>query len=349
MARPLKIAIGHDPVGWHRRFADALDGKIAAGRNLSYSLVRMERHDWLETARPFDLILWKPVTMGVGGASRLKEKIYALEHYLGKLVVPSYSTIWHFESKVAQSYLFALEGVPTPETVATFDDEEAEALLSTTRMPVVAKRSEGASSENVRLVRSRRQARLLVDWAFCGERYRKAREKGGSLAWSLLALAPKRWFWMFLLQYALGKEMPAHLYWQEFIEGNEADLRIAVIGDRYAYGFWRGNRLRDFRASGSGRLDFTREIPEAPLRYCLDLSRRLGTDSMAYDILFRGDRFLICEMSYGYLDAPPYRTSGHYELDETGGLTFVPGHVWPQSLWVEWALRRWDRSRPQQG
>jgi hypothetical protein len=305
----------------------------------------MERHDWLEAVRPHDLILWKPYTMGVSGAAHFKEKIFLLESHLGKLVVPNYATIWHFESKIAQSHLFALEGVPTPATVATFDDEEAAALLSTCPMPVVVKRSEGASSQYVRLVRSRKEARRLLEWAFCGERYWKARQMGGPLLWSALTLVPNRWFWKFLLQYALGKEIPAHLYWQEYVAGNEADLRITVIGDRYAYGFWRKNRPRDFRASGSGVLDFTRPIPEAPVRYCLELSRRLGVDSMAYDLLFRGDQFLIGEMSYAYLDAPPYKTAGHYELDDRGGLAFVPGHVWPQTLWVEWALRKWERTQ----
>jgi glutathione synthase/RimK-type ligase-like ATP-grasp enzyme len=342
---PLKIAVGRDDLGWDARFAEALDKKIAAGKPLIYSLVSLERHDWAEVARPFDLILWKPDTMGVAAASHFKEKIYFLEKYLGKEVVPNYATIWHFESKIAQSYLFDLEKVPTPRTVATFDEEELPDLLAAHPMPLVVKHSEGASSQFVRLVRAPREILRIAEWAFSGERYKNERLKqGGPRYKSILALARKRWFWKFLVQYGLGREIPGHVYWQEFMAGNEADLRITVIGDRFAYGFWRNNRPGDFRASGSGRLDFTRKVPEVPLRYCMGLSRRLGVDSMAYDILFRGEEFVINEMSYAYLDSAPYKTSGYYELDGSGALTFVPGHVWPETLWVEWALLRWERT-----
>ena len=64
---------------------------------------------------------------------------------------------------------------------------------------------------------------------------------------------------------------------------------------------------------------------------------------MAYDILFRGSQFVINEISYGYLDSAPYRTAGYYELDDQGELAFRDGHVWPQTLWVDWLLRRADK------
>ena len=155
-----------------------------------------------------------------------------------------------------------------------------------------------------------------------------------------LRLAGKRWFWNFLWRYLTGKMPPGYLYWQEYLPNNNADLRITVIGNCFAYGFWRDNRPGDFRASGSGRLDFDRPVPEAALRYCIELNRRFNFDSMAYDILFKQGEFVIAEMSYGYLDSAPYRTSGYYEQRPDVQIDFVPGHVWPQTLWVAWAIRK---------
>ena len=46
-----------------------------------------------------------------------------------------------------------------------------------------------------------------------------------------------------------------YLLVQEFLPGNGFDTRITVIGNR-AFGFRRFNRPDDFRASGSGRIDW---------------------------------------------------------------------------------------------
>ena len=87
--------------------------------------MQLEGCDWINVVRPYDLVIWKPDHMGPLGSAHLKERIYFLEKYLGKLVVPNFNTAWHFESKVAQSYLLALAGAATPATTATFDYRDA--------------------------------------------------------------------------------------------------------------------------------------------------------------------------------------------------------------------------------
>ena len=135
------------------------------------------------------------------------------------------------------------------------------------------------------------------------------------------------------------------IYVQEFLEGNKADLRITVIGDKYAYGFWRKNRENDFRASGSGNIDYQTDIPQNVIRYCSQISKRYGFDSMAYDILFRDSDFFIVEMSYGYNESALYNSKGYYELDQNGGvLCFNEGNHWPQELWVKWIKACLDSS-----
>lgn len=340
------IAVGRDGWGWHDRFAAALSARKAAGFPLCFDIVDMDCDAWVDGVRGRDLVLWKPSFLGPRSASHFKEKIYFMEEYLGLLVVPSFHTIWHFESKVAQAYLFRERSVPTPRTVVSFSQSDALRQLDAANLPLVFKASHGASSSNVRMVNSASDARRLIDNVFCAENWRAhraQRSQRSSRVLGLLTLPRKMWFWSKVRQKLSHDELFNVAYWQEFVANNPADLRITVIGDRHAIGFWRRNRPGDFRASGSGLLDYETAIPEAAVRYCIGLNCRLGFDSMAYDLLFRGDEFVIVEMSYGYLDKAVFDAPGHYALDDDGRLLYAAGHVMPQELWVDWALLKLSR------
>jgi len=45
-------------------------------------------------------------------------------------------------------------------------------------------------------------------------------------------------------------------------------------------------------------------------------------------------------MSYGYLDSAVFKASGHFVLDDQASVVYREGHVMPQDVWVEWALRK---------
>ena len=325
---------------WHEKFVDALTAQIARGVSLEYAVLNLECHDWIQSVAPYDLVIWQPKYMGPRSAGYFKEKVYFLERILGKLVVPGFSSIWHFESKAAQSYLFETFGVPTPRTIVTFDYDDARACLAASEMPMVFKKSHGASSKNVRLLNHRAEAIRTITNAFSQQAWNEVKWRHESMLQRLQASIFTPWFWVKVVQKITGDERVGLAYWQEYVGGNEADLRITVIGDRFAYGFWRMNRANDFRASGSGRPDYQRPIPKEVLHYCLELNRKFGFDSMAYDILFGPGGFVLTEMSYAYLDSFLYNSSGHYELTDAADLEFREGHVWPQDLWTEWALIR---------
>jgi glutathione synthase/RimK-type ligase-like ATP-grasp enzyme len=256
------------------------------------------------------------------------------------LVLPNYATIWHFESKIAQSYLFAQSLTNMPRTVVSFDYHDALQQIRQTSMPIVWKKSYGAGSKNVRLIRDRRLAEQEVKNAFCQQLWTEAKQCYHSRLSLVLHCLLQRWFWAKVRQKLMGGEQFASVYWQEFVANNPRDLRITVIGDRFAFGFWRNNRPNDFRASGSGRIDYQRSIPESLIRYCIALNRAHDFDSMCYDILFTPESFVLTEMSYGYLDSAIHNASGYYELNQNDQLVFREEHTWPQMLWIEWALIR---------
>ncbi len=337
-SRTIRVAVGLDELGWHEKFIHALNEKISAGMALEVMKVNLEAHDWLKQIEDADLILWKPNYMGIKSASYFKEKIYFLQYIAGKVVVPNFQTIWHFESKVAQSYLFSHYGIKCPHTVVSMDYNDAKKVCKESKLPLVFKLSYGAGSKNVQLVNDQGKAQGLLRKIFCVPIYNNEKRRLSSGAKVMLRHFWKKWLWHRTMHRLYEEyENAAASYFQEFIPMNTADLRITVIGDRFAFGFWRNNRPGDFRASGSGLIDFKRSIPEEALKYCFELNRKMNFDAMCYDLLFSKDGLVITEISYGTKADVSYNTKGYFSLQD-GTLTFHEGHFWLQQFWVEWAL-----------
>jgi glutathione synthase/RimK-type ligase-like ATP-grasp enzyme len=338
----LSIAIGRGV--WHDEFAAVLEERVRAGEPIAYEIVDIDAHDWQKRIAPFDLVIWKGRFLGPESAGHYKDKVYFMERVLGKRVMPSFDTVWSFDSKVAQHYLLSYLDVPTPRTIVAFDYDHARRLLDKERFPVVAKRSYGASSSNVRLLKNPRHARRWLDSLFFHEKWMRHKAAHPNVLARVLTTPFHSWFLPKVMERLLRSERHSVAYWQEYLPGNEADLRIAVIGDSAAYGFWRHNRPGDFRASGSGLIDYERLVPHEVVEYCIALNRRLGFDSMAYDILFGPEGMVIVEMSYAYVDKALFEAPGHFVLDKTQTLVYQEGHVMPQDLWVDWAIRKASRS-----
>lgn len=330
----IRIAVCKNENNWHEHFMQYLGSITSKNNALTYQLVDIDTDNWIAQLAGFDAVIWKPNHMGIESASYFKEKIYIIEKYLGKTVIPNFNTVWHFESKVAQKYLMEIFGIPTPRSVATFDYQDALAKLKDFSMPVVFKKSNGAASTNVRLIRSYDSAASIIRNIFCKQAANQVKKEKGRFLGRFSMINLRAWF----DRQHSGPNQPV-AYWQEFIPNNPGDLRITVIGNRFAFGFWRKNRPNDFRASGSGRIDYDTPIPTAAIKYCISINDRLDFDSMAYDLLFCGDEFKVVEMSYGYVDSAIYRAPGYYEL-VGNELVFREGNYWPQEIWVKWGLVR---------
>lgn len=293
---------------WHEKFRTYMDNY-----DLNYELVNIDKSDWIDKIGQFDVVVWKPEFMGIKSSQILKEKVFFMQHIMKKRVFPNYETIWHFDSKIAQSYLLKYFKIKTPKTFVSFEYDDVIENAYKFKYPIVVKESNGAGSTGVKLIKDSKKLISYVNYKFLWENLfsRKVNSK---------------------LYDRFGQ-----VYIQEFLKGNDSDLRITIIGDKYAYGFWRKNRDNDFRASGSGKIDYVKNIPTNVIKYCSKISKLNKFDSMAYDILYKGDEFLIIEISYGYNDKALYNTKGYYELDDEGEvLHYTEGNFWPQELWVKW-------------
>lgn len=303
------LGIAVDKTGWWRLFE-----KTAQELGLLSEVFEIERSDWIERVSRYGYVLWRP-NLDPPFGDEAKEKIFFLESHLGLRVFPNWSTFWHYDNKRAQAYFFRRYRVPSPETFVSFLEEDARAYLESRALPLVSKRAGGASSDEVRSLADRRAAHRELKRAFSRPLITRALTRQGiTLRMST-------------------RSQSGYVLWQEMVPGNRRDLRVTVIGGRYAFAYYRNNRPGDFRASGSGLIDYDVPTPTREMCYCIGLCREHDFDSMAFDIVYRGDEFLILEMSYAFVDRFIHNVPGYYTLDG-GRLEFHVGHVWPQALVV---------------
>jgi len=73
-----------------------------------------------------------------------------------------------------------------------------------------------------------------------------------------------------------GREI-GYAYFQDFIPGNDHDIRIIVIGDK-AFAIKRLVRKKDFRASGSGFVYYGKNLfKEETVRLAFEMSEKLAS------------------------------------------------------------------------
>lgn len=258
-----------------------------------------------------------------------KRLLPAIEHGLGIPVFPSLPTGWHFEDKLAQYYLLALAGIPTPSTQVLWDRRQAKAFCVQAGYPFVLKLSAGYQATNVRMVHSPHDALFYVDELFgAGLVSLRPASVGG----------PRRFFRRLRAAVNLAggrhqnrpnSEAELHhgyFYAQEFLPGNTFDTRVTVIGKR-AFAFRRFNRPGDFRASGSGRIDWNPDaIAKDAVRLAYRVADQLGTQTVAIDVLRRGAEPVVGELTLSYASWAIRDCPGHWVL--TGD---------PQSGRLEWS------------
>ena len=221
--------------------------------------------------------------------------------------LPDTETFRTCGDKLALATFFAANKIPAPVTMPLFGEADLECWASTNPdFPVVVKLRKGAGARNVALCGSLGEVRSLV------RTMSRGRLRDGDLGRpptlrARLAVALKR-------RPAPPQADPCLLV-QAFVPRNAGDRRVTVIGER-AFCFYRGNRPNDFRASGSGLINYDPVlISAAAVERAFDVSKRFGLQTMAYDFLeSTGGEPVLVEMNYTYVgravaDCPFYLMS----------------------------------------
>lgn len=313
--------------------------------NINVKWVDLTATDWIEQVKGCDGVMWR-MAHTPNDKNSAYRILYAIEYYLKIPVFPSYDTCWHFDEKLSQYYLMKAADIPMPAVWIFWNRQEALNWASKTTYPKVFKLSAGASSSNVRLVNSAKEAYRLINLMFSYGIYPSIKlikasdipfiTRGKQSLLDLLRRCRNGFRWVFLKRNPVPQDgwwrlEKDYVYFQEFVPGNEYDTRITVIGDR-AFGFRRWNRPNDFRASGSGNFDVDpAKIDRRCVKLAFDVSGKLNSQSMAYDIIFKDNELFIVEISYTYADWAVQKCPGHWKPD----LTWVEGNMWPEEAHVE--------------
>ena len=266
---------------------------------------------------------------------------------MGLQVFPTESVYWHYEDKLAQHFLFESLQIPTCPTWVFFDARDALAWAQETTYPKVWKLKTGASSSNVRLVRSREQARALILRAFGRgfspvprllddfntKLYKHKKEKDWPRALRRLPQTVKN---ILTSRRAVPLER-GYAFFQEFLPGNNYDTRVTVIGER-AFAFRRFVRPDDFRASGSGRIDWDPSAIDLDcIRLAFNSAAKIGSQCLAFDIIYDTERNLvILEVSSRFVAELVERCPGYWDRN----LSFHEGRIWPQDAILDDVLAR---------
>lgn len=169
---------------------------------------------------------------------------------------PDWNSYWHFDDKIAQSFLFDSFQIPTAKTYIFFDEKDALAFTDKSDFPVIYKCAHGAGSSNVGILNHKKEARRYI----------------------------KKVFGRGVPTFFKSEVQRGYVYLQEFLKDNTGDYRLVCYGNSRIHGFFRENRQDSVFASGSGKF-MVLDLPEDLLDFVASVNEKLKYPLMSYDVL----------------------------------------------------------------
>ena len=266
---------------------------------------------------------------------------------------PDRATRWHYDNKIQQYFLLRSYNFPVVKSWVFWERSSAIGWLEYAVFPLVFKLKSGAGSANVILIKTKKEAIHLVNRMFSnkGVSFGHIPHRNNLFYFrDILKLYRfRRW-----LAYKRGRieNEGQNPYWQihrdyilfqKFLPNNKFDLRVTIIGKK-AFSFIRYTRPNDFRASGSGRIDYTLgSIDTRCVRIAFEISKKLKFQCMAYDFIYdEHDSPQIAEISYTFVDTAVRNCPGYF--DES--LKWHDGHFWPQFSILDMLLPEHNLRQP---
>ena len=298
---------------------------------IPFKIVNCYDSNIIDQLQDCDILLWHHHHSSAKDVLFAKGLLFALQQ-AGKKVFPDFNTGWHFDDKVGQKYLLEAIAAPMVKTDIFYDKGSAFDYIQKTSFPKVFKLRGGAGSANVKLIKSAGQARRMIQKAFdvgfpAYDRWGNWKESWVSFKRNPssqiieLLKSTRRLFVSTKFARVNGRET-GYVLFQEFIPNNTYDIRVVVIGDR-AFGLKRLVRKNDFRASGSGFIEYNKElIDERCVSIAFVVTKRLKAQCVAYDFVFDStNKPLIVEINYGYAHEAYFKCPGYWDKN----LNWHPG------------------------
>jgi glutathione synthase/RimK-type ligase-like ATP-grasp enzyme len=312
-------------------------------RNWQYEILDISINFSYTELSYYDIVLWH-----VSHANYF-DKNYALNiltalKFSGTKVFPDPKDLWHFDNKISQFFLLSSLRARTPDSEVFFSLKDALSFSLNASYPFVFKLKGGASSSNVKLVSNKFRAIWLSLQSFTLG-FRAFNRRGlfvdsfkrflnGRLGFRQVLIDFVKIFIRSKYEFLSGREK-GYFYIQKFIEGNASDIRVIVVNSK-AFAIKRHVRVGDFRASGSGLIDYDPEtIDLRCVEIAFDISMRSGFTCMGYDFVMNtnGDP-IILEISYGFAPLAYRCCPGYWDVN----LKWNPGEFYPEDWMIEGLL-----------
>lgn len=301
----MKIAIHHRKYSFSERWIDYCENN-----NIPFKIVDAYQSDIIEQLDDCDAFMWHFSHIHAKDTLFAKQLLFSIEAS-GKLVFPSTRMVWHFDDKIAQKYLFEAIKAPLVSSHLFYSKKDALKWIEESKFPIVFKLRGGAGSENVKLLKSKREAKKYIDRAFgrgfsqfnaYGVFKDKIKKYSRGIGSNIEEITKVfiRIFYPTEFSKVRGNEK-GYIYFQEFIPNNASDTRVIIVGKR-AFAVKRMVRENDFRASGSGVKIYNKEeIDKRTVKMAFNIAKKLNFECVGFDFVFndRGNP-LILEMGYGF-------------------------------------------------
>lgn len=322
---------------YSRKYEEAL-----IGNNLPYSIIDPNSGSLVDDLKQCTHLIFRH---SQGDTDlQLYDSIFNIARKLKIRCMPDFDTYWSYENKIKEYYLLKAFGFPMVDSRIFWNSAPAEEYLNSAVFPLVVKLAKGAGSENVILVKSVNEGKRIVNQVFkrgVKRRGLKNRTSLGGLSHRKFSEYGKEKIRKMLVRSGVYDDKTSYPEWQiqkdsiifqKFLAGNTYDTRITIIGKR-AFAFRRSVRKNDFRASGSGIVDF--EIDKIDLQFvklAFEVSEKLNFSTMAYDFIYdENKKPFINEISYCFVDRFVEACPGYWD----NNLVWHSGRQWPQQYQIE--------------
>jgi glutathione synthase/RimK-type ligase-like ATP-grasp enzyme len=302
--------------------------------------------DFFQKVSQADAFMWR-FGYSISQQTIAKRIIRSISHGLNLQVYPSNDMCWHFEDKIAQLYLLQTAGIPIAETQIFWSEKAIIEHVEQLKFPLVCKLASGIRSENVCKLNNIKEVLDISKKMF-------------SFGMDTL-LAPKNFLIKRLgkfgvpLKLLLGRTQLAdiqigYMYLQEYLPDNAYDTRVNLVGD-IAVACRRFNRKNDFRASGSGILDYDQsKIDQRFIALAFKIARALNLKSLALDGLYKNGEPVIAEISYTFPAWGVNVMPGYWVETETKELQYIesPGLCVEEMIFDNFVAQLASTSLPKQ-
>lgn len=291
---------------------------------ISFDIIDCYQPDIIEKLKNFDCLLWHVGNYSLQDMMVGRSILYAAKN-MGLKIFPDYNTAWHFDDKIAETYLLQAVGAPIPNSWMFYLPKDCISWLKKdAKYPLIAKLRCGSGSNNIKLLRTKNEAIRYTKHMF-----NKGYKTYPSLIFKTKSqfLSSKSWDVMkgrikripeFLHTLSRAKMFPkerGYVFFQEYIQNDGYDLKIVVVGDKLSY-IGRKTRKGDFRASGGGDLFFEKSlVTKNVISSAFLTSDKLGFQCMGYDYVVdkKNGNGKIVEISYGFSHTALLNAGGFFD------------------------------------